>query len=384
MVATFALSSCSDEEKAPGVATPSDNSIQFNTYVDRSSNAVSRGTALDITGLQGLPSGFGVYASYTAGKGWADGDQIPNYMYNQQVGWSGSQWTYSPLKYWPGQKGEKISFLAYAPYQKSVTTGRANTGITYFDISDDEMRLIYRIGTDVKEHQDLLVAQALDQTSDNQTVNLKFSHALAKVGFKVYCWENISDKNSYVLINGISLSTALELGALNLKSGKMEFAGETGETTGFILTGDLLQNREICGIDHQGKQLNADDAYIMVMPDFNFAGEPDPYCVVVDYTVVTIDNNVAGGEVQTRSKVYKYIRPCFEAGKSYTLAIHLGLDGGGNGGGGGDDPNYPEPVDPNPGDGGDPTPGGNGGYVTFSATVNDWDNTGDDMDVELN
>ncbi|MCC8176643.1 MAG: fimbrillin family protein [Bacteroidales bacterium] len=380
--AMVTLASCSDEEKNAGVSTPSDNSIQFSTYV-----GTSRGTVMDITSLQGLAEGFGVYASYTAGKNWSDSDQSANYMYNQQVGWSGFEWTYSPLKYWPNQQGEKVSFLAYAPYQSSVITDPTQSGITAFQINNGAngvtgMKLAYQVGTDVLGHKDLVFAQAFDQSSSNSTVNLKFRHALAKVGFKVYGWEKTKDPNTTVTINGISLSNTLNAASLNLAEGKMEFAGETGDTYGYILKGDLLQNTEINGGDEQGKQLNTDEAYIMALPDFAFTGKSDCYCVVVDYTVTTFDSSLADGKVEIRNKVYRKFRPGFESGKAYTIGIHLGLDGG-SGGGDDDDPDDPDPVDPNPGNGGEPTPGGDGGYVKFSATVSDWDDASSETTVNM-
>lgn len=98
-------------------------------------------------------TGFGVMAythsiatgaGYTATQGGAN-PIAPNFMYNQLVGYEASNWIYNPLKYWPNEtaKGgtaadklnvdqqsvpatsddkEGVSFFAYAPYVKNLTT----------------------------------------------------------------------------------------------------------------------------------------------------------------------------------------------------------------------------------------------------------------------
>ena len=64
-------------------------------------------------------------AYYTGGTNWAALSEkpTPNFMCNQQVtyeppkpGESTGTWNYTPLKYWPAQRNDKISFFAYAPY----------------------------------------------------------------------------------------------------------------------------------------------------------------------------------------------------------------------------------------------------------------------------
>ncbi len=281
-----------------------------------------------------------------------------------------------------------MSFFAYAPYQSGVTSSKAESGIYEWRVSNGAnshkgLKAVYQVGTDVLNHQDLVLAQAVDQTSEDDPVQLKFKHALAKVGFKVYGWDEANgDKKTTVTINGISLTTELEIGMIDFTTGEWEFCGETGNTTSFILSGELLQNTTFTGADKQGVQVNSEDGYIMALPNFSYGGAFDPYTVVVDYTVTTVDNSLAEGSVSVRNKIYKGFRPNFQAGKAYTIALHLGLDGNG-GGGGGDDPDYPDPVDPNPGEGGDPTPGGNGGSITLTATVSDWDDPSTETEVKF-
>ena len=69
----------------------------------------------------------GIFASLTQG-GFNAITATPNFMYNQKLEKSGGAWTYSPMKYWPGNKKDCVSFFAYAPYvDEKVTSGRNPT-----------------------------------------------------------------------------------------------------------------------------------------------------------------------------------------------------------------------------------------------------------------
>jgi hypothetical protein len=99
--------------------------VTFGTYIGEQAitRAGTTGT-MDDSRLQS--SGFGVFGYYTNNGNYvstASSGSKPNFMYNQQVTYSGS-WTYTPIKYWPNEYGnsavstaeDKLSFFAYAPY----------------------------------------------------------------------------------------------------------------------------------------------------------------------------------------------------------------------------------------------------------------------------
>ncbi len=369
MLSALALASCSDDADVPSPSPSNgDNAISFSTYVG---GAASRATTTDLEALKDS-EGFGVYAIYTGTGDHADiTDFTPNFMNNQQVKWDGAAWSYSPVKYWPNAKTEKVSFVAYAPYQSGNVMSVAETGYHIAlppGSTGDGTILTYHIGTDVTKQKDVLVARARDQTNEAGTVNFEFKHALSRVAFYVHGWNYTTENTTVVQIHGISLSTKSHTGYLNLDEGC--FSGTLGEsTTGFVLNGDLLQNTKVTVRD-QGQRLNTDDAYIMMLPDLE---EGQRYCVCVDYTVSTVDTALASGGISIRNKAYVYIAPKFEAGKSYNLMLELGFDN--NNPGIGDteqQPDDPDPVDPNPGDGPDPEPAGNGSLINFTATVSDW------------
>lgn len=148
---------------------------------------------LELSDIQ--TSGFGVFAAHTGLHTYANSSISSNFMYNQKVTYSSSNWTYSPIKYWPnGEDGsdldDYVSFFAYAPHS-SV----ASACITDFPLPIEmgDPWLIYRLADDVASQVDLLYATpVLDKTKPASTatdaekkVNFKFKHALACVGDKV-------------------------------------------------------------------------------------------------------------------------------------------------------------------------------------------------------
>lgn len=147
--AIFAACSSDDgltEQQAPQAAA-SDGSVQFDAYINRTTRSGWNG---DVTtdALKEIVDdsklgyyGFGVFGYYTDNNEY-DLQATPNFMYNQQVKWNSSEWTYTPIKYWPNEFGsnaisedaDKVSFFAYAPYVPvTPATGKvadATWGIT--------------------------------------------------------------------------------------------------------------------------------------------------------------------------------------------------------------------------------------------------------------
>lgn len=94
-------------------------------YMNRSTTRAGQEGTLTTTALQtGTGTkGFGVFAYYTDGEGYNQTSK-PNFMYNQQIEYKSSAWTYEPIKYWPNEYGtsaisddvDRLSFFAYAPW----------------------------------------------------------------------------------------------------------------------------------------------------------------------------------------------------------------------------------------------------------------------------
>ena len=137
---------------------------------------------------------FGVYAFYQPGViggtpgSWSQLNTkqwTPNFMYNQKVLFKNSAYTYSPLRYWPSNVENTISFWAYHPRMSSpdflvansISTSYSKTSIGLPDI---------RYTTNGSK--DLLVSNLVADQSRSGTfdpVNFTFHHALSKIDFKV-------------------------------------------------------------------------------------------------------------------------------------------------------------------------------------------------------
>lgn len=152
----FAGCTSSDELTTLESVKTADNTptpVQFGTYLGKTgtTRAGDNGAIDNTTTLQS--KGFGVFAFNTGSTNWANNQSsyYPNFMYNQQVTYGSSTWSYSPLKYWPNgidaantaltpsnsatESGvQQLSFFAYAPYVNALNDGTFSpaetTGIT--------------------------------------------------------------------------------------------------------------------------------------------------------------------------------------------------------------------------------------------------------------
>lgn len=133
LTALAMLAACSSDD--PNIAQPQvaqQVPIGFSNYVGRA----TRGSVNDISTISGTGKpGFGVFAMYTnnskqyesgSSEATSIGSFAPDFMANIQVKGSESTaanntWSYQPLRYWPGQEGQYISFLAYAPWATGTT-----------------------------------------------------------------------------------------------------------------------------------------------------------------------------------------------------------------------------------------------------------------------
>ena len=174
--------------------------------------------------LSSLYTSFRVFAFYQSGNisedpaehytgTWADLNTkhwTPNFMYGQQVNWDTDHWTYTPLKYWPNNPENTITFWAYAPADASVTLYKSNTSTPYSNTAPGLPNVLFTVPATA--NYDLLVSvfdmvkdhdinpdyptyftQDLSKKGIDEEVHLLFRHALCKVNFKV-AKEDPSDK----------------------------------------------------------------------------------------------------------------------------------------------------------------------------------------------
>lgn len=129
IAAMFAACSSNDGaeslEKTQAQAQAQQIPVGFDSYVGRSTTRAGQSGIQNIGQLKQDKVGFGVFAYYTNANSY-DQTFTPNFMYNQQVKWDGTEnlWSYEPVKYWPNEFGadalsddvDKLSFFAYAPF----------------------------------------------------------------------------------------------------------------------------------------------------------------------------------------------------------------------------------------------------------------------------
>lgn len=134
--------------------TAGEVAVAFDSYVNRATTRAGKVGAQDLDAIKAEKVGFGVFAYYTNADNY-DQSFTPNFMYNQQVTFSGTgdaaKWSYTPIKYWPNEYGtgalsedaDKVSFFAYAPYVSvnpasgKVIDKSTGTGSTYTEDNGD-------------------------------------------------------------------------------------------------------------------------------------------------------------------------------------------------------------------------------------------------------
>ena len=201
MTAAALVAACStDADEAENGYVPSDNAIAFDASADDGQTRAP-GQINSDADLRG--TSFGVFGSYTGALKYENTTVSPDFMYNEKVTYdNGSgKWSYRPVKYWPNDSREYVSFFAYAPYEATPTDdGRCIIDMSKLsDLGDPWIN--YRMAADPwstsNPQVDLLYgvnatnnySSWLDQQKPSDPVNDKvlftFRHALACIGEKI-------------------------------------------------------------------------------------------------------------------------------------------------------------------------------------------------------
>ncbi len=219
----LAACSATDIESDGDNYTPSDIPIAFDAEAtgykgietrSSSDNGGYKGPIVDLSTIQDADKGdgFGVLAHYSGSSNYASSYPAPNFMYNQQVTYNSTSgtWEYDPVKYWPNNDGDKISFFAYTPYTKLDESSHIKGGnsygiaaITSNSLSGSWPNIRWQLGyypygwsTGTEKTHDLCwgvnpdtglpytdqTKQTIDETD---RIKFKFIHALSRVAFSV-------------------------------------------------------------------------------------------------------------------------------------------------------------------------------------------------------
>ena len=361
MAAMLVGTGCSTDEVVNDYSP--ENAIQFGTYVGR--DAQGRGSIINDAALQAAGKGFGVFAYYTGQDPYNYNSSTPNFMWNTQIHMSDGAWTYSPKKYWPNTKEDKISFFAYAPYTVAASTDVTTTG-QYVNVKTLPNKtgapvIEFKVDGTVKTQQDLLWAvdatDGLPHTdvkheSPSKAVAFKFMHALSRIGFNVEAMfdnknqEDTGEEDGNETGNGVKPdATTIKVKSVKLigkfyESGQLNLMNEVANKANWINTSLVLPSNEVtfeltsvngnftaaANDVTAGKQtLNAEDSYIMIIPQ-NLTGTGEGIRIVVEYDVITADDNLNGASVTVPNTVDSgYFTFNFEDGKAYSFNLHIGL-----------------------------------------------------------
>lgn len=219
-VTALLMAGCSQNE-VTDFRQDADPAIGFDVYT----GVATRGT--DVTNATMQTTGFGVMGYYTGSKAWKDAtDVTPSFMCNQLVTYNTGKWTYSPIKYWPNNKSDKVSFFAYAPYED----GNKNLGIVT-PAEDDKTHPSITFTLQGKENLsnmvDLVVAEQLDRSAENSTtsnINFNFEHILTKVSFKAKlgdAYTGLDGTNSFVYITHMWIVGKTNTNSLSILGNKL-------------------------------------------------------------------------------------------------------------------------------------------------------------------
>lgn len=194
------LSSCSRNEAFEDDSSAETNLINFSAYSAQSPE--SRSIDADITTLQA--SSFSVYARLSG-----DGSPL---MDNVDVNWTGSNWVYSPIKYWPSSGN--VDFIAIGKNTNATVTSMAG--------NLNAPTITYRANNTPATQEDLLIASALNQSKGSGLVNLTFKHALSKLSVSVMA--DATDTSLTLEINSIELENVLSEGSCTVSNTSLLWA----------------------------------------------------------------------------------------------------------------------------------------------------------------
>lgn len=145
----------------------------------------------------------GVFAYLTNGD-FSASASTPGFMYNQKLerADNATPWTYSPMKFWPNNPAEKLTFFAYAPYVDETVAGGSNPALQEKTTAAGFPTLTYTVPAAEADQTDLLASVPLMNrtygtsggTGGSGKVSFAMNHVLTKVGIFIKSKDNETSK----------------------------------------------------------------------------------------------------------------------------------------------------------------------------------------------
>lgn len=271
---------------------------------------------------------IGVFAAYTGKLTYENTTVLSDFMYNQPVTYNATvgKWEYQPLKYWPNNGTDYVSFFAYAPYEAAPASGKCITDMSKRDDPGDPW-LNYRLATDpwstTNPQVDLLYGQRrtgtstytswLDQqkfATDDEPLKFTFRHALACIGDnitlcvsqeladKMSGYADITVTNIKIDYRNLTTKARLVLRSEGSANWKEIISGEITTTRTYSKSLDLTFARN--ATDNTTPKTVSNGEGLFYIP-LIVAGAKDPYAeVTLSYTVTNyVGKTFTGTSVAT-------------------------------------------------------------------------------------
>lgn len=255
---------------------------------------------------------MGVFACYTGAVRYDLSSVSPDFMYNQKVTYNdGGNWTYSPVKYWPNNSPEYISFFSYYPYISSEDASKAKDGIIGFSNTDakGDPWLVFRLPEEAPVKQtDLLYGtpqfdkQKMPVSGDDSKVKFQLNHALACLADTVTI--KMSDDLYHIMKDTLDITiTGINIEYRNLTNKARLVLNSVGQPnwkeviSGELLTSRSYRNKQIdttfrktVTSNPEAKVIDLDHGLFYI--PLQIAGQPCPEAeITLAYTVIGIDPN---------------------------------------------------------------------------------------------
>lgn len=353
--AALTMTGCSNDEINAPQQSQGNNAIEFSTYLGRNAQG-SRGTETSTTSIQ--TKGFGVLAYYTEQDNFANTNK-PNFMWNQQVTYSNSAWSYTPVKYWPTKVKDKVSFFAYAPY---VASGNANGIVLSGNSAIGAPTATITLPDDPSQTIDFVAAVQMNKTYNdsakaNNNVSFTLLHEMTRVKIQAKLDKSVYDASdpkhkTFVVIKNVTFNNKGQF----YKSGTYTFSTTNGErgkwattdnATAYSLDLNKVMKKDTIKVtgakdksgsgDYQKGEagiklvntdpipLFKDDQYLFLIPVANLTD--GQATATIEYDIVTEDSKLAVGYSCTNAiKTVKLPAGTLQQGKSYNYTFKIKLD----------------------------------------------------------
>lgn len=239
----------------------------------------------------------------------------PNFMNNQKVTYDGANWNYSPVKYWPNNEKDELSFYAYYPYRETADgdTIKAESS------SNDKLTINYCCPNANIDLMAIKKLADLKYSAHQGQVPFAFKHLLARVKFS---FSYIGNDEYHPVIHVLKYTIPHYKGVVTCSSSdKNDFSWDlpmtVNEDTAYIV-------RYVT--DVAGTVLHDKNQVIPEFTSYNLPGN-FPYSP-------TAKDNVGNFVISLNNKLYTYTPSSqikVEAGKSYTVNFKVKNDNGSTG-----------------------------------------------------